>query len=74
MDLNSQFEVVAPYLIIRGMICLGHRDDVSIYSECISIYDYILDKTYGEYINYGTITISLSYCIVCVFNIVRTLI
>ena len=74
MDLNNQFEVVAPYIIIGGMIYLGHRDDISIYSECISIYDYILDKTYGEYIDYRTITISLSYYIFCVFNIVRTLI
>ena len=47
MDLENPMEIVLHYPLTRGMACLGHRGWVS-HGECVSVYDYTLDKAYGE--------------------------
>ena len=47
MGLGNPLEVVMHHLLIGGMIGLGYRDGFS-HGECTNVYDYTLDRTYGE--------------------------
>ena len=60
MDLDNLFEVVMHYLLIRGMICLGHLDEFPMVSVLICMVIYYTRFMVNHDIDYQVTMISPS--------------
>ena len=49
MGFGNLLETIVHHLLIGGMIGFDHQDEFFSHGVCSNVYDYTLDKTYGEF-------------------------